>query len=165
MKIRTRQHGEISLVFIGFDKIFIDFGAFFVHLSHFEWFWVIPDHRKTNSSNLWNFFLCDLLLPVLFFYDIMFANNFLYRFWASKIFIANFWFSNFAIMRSFSDITSQNQWKSIKINKNHWFSLILAHNIWEATHYRENWKSKVRDEIFKCLNYIKQGICEHNIIK
>ena len=42
MELGTRQVGEISLVFIGFDKIFIDFGAFFVQLGGLGSFSVTP---------------------------------------------------------------------------------------------------------------------------
>ena len=80
MELGTRHHGKISLVFIGFDKIFIDFGAFFVHLSHFGSFWVIPGHPQMFLRNLCIFFLRDLWTPILFFHDIMSANNFLYSF-------------------------------------------------------------------------------------
>ena len=136
-------------------------GIFCSQRSILGLFWSSPNHFLTFVY----FFLRDLWHPRVLFYDNLSANNFVYCFWIVLCLIAKFWFSFLMIMWKTSDIMTQNQWKSMVFIDFHWFSLILARNIWEATHYRENWKSKVRDEIFKYLETIKKVICEHNITK
>ena len=146
MEIGTRQLDnilEISDQIQDLDKDFIDVEAYFVHSGPF---WVISGHAQIKFSEVCNFFLRDLWYPRVLFYDILFANNFVYCFWIVLCLIAKFWFSFLMIIWSTSDIMTQNQWKSMEINKNHWFSLILSHNIRGPPHYHQKRKWEYRDE-------------------